>query len=158
MLTAQWRGWLELQRAGVIDHLPRMIGVQSVSAPPLLEAFQNGADQVATLAYANSKISGINVPFTGDHALAAVRQSGGTVVGVTDDDVFAMQRRLARHEGIWVEPAGAASVAALSGLLERREIQPHERVVCILSGAGFKDTTLAADEAEAIGARQGAPN
>ncbi len=155
MFTAQWRGWLELQRAGLTDHLPRMIGVQSVSAPPLLEAFKNGTDHVSTLPYANSKISGINVPFTGDHALAAVRESGGTVVGVTDDEVFAMQRRLAKEEGIWVEPAGAASVAALSGLLERGEIQAHERVVCILSGAGFKDAALAADEAQAIGEQQG---
>jgi threonine synthase len=155
MLTAQWRGWQELRRAGVIDQPPRMIGVQSVSAPPLLEAFTNGADHIATLPYANSKVSGINVPFTGDHALAAVRESGGTVAGVSDDEVFAMQRRLAKQEGIWIEPAGAASVAALSGLLERGAIHAHERVVCILSGAGFKDTTLAADEAQALVEQQG---
>jgi threonine synthase len=151
MFAAQWRGWLELKRAGVIEHLPRMIGVQSVSAPPLLEAFRIGAQEVATLPYANSKISGINVPFTGDHALAAVRESGGVVAGVTDDDVFAMQRRIAVEEGIWIEPAGAAPVAALSGLLERGEIQPEERIVCIMSGAGFKDSRLAADEAQKIG-------
>ena len=149
MLTAQWRGWLELQRAGVLDGLPRMIGVQSLSAPPLLEAFKNGADHVATLAYASSKISGINVAFTGDHALAAVRQSGGSVVGVSDDDILAMQRRLALQEGMWVEPASAAPVAALSHLLEQGVIHADERIVCILSGAGFKDARLAADEAQA---------
>jgi threonine synthase len=151
MLAAQWRGWLELHRVGMIDHPPRMIGVQSVSAPPLLEAFQKGADHVDPLPHANSKISGINVPFTGDHALAAVRESGGTVVGVADGEVFAMQKRLAIEEGIWVEPAGAASVSALSSLLEGGDIQPDERIVCILSGAGFKDATLAADEAQAVG-------
>jgi threonine synthase len=132
-----------------------MIGVQSVSAPPLLEAFKKGADHVATLPYANSKVSGINVSFTGDHALAAARESGGTVVGVTDDDVLAMQRQLAKDEGIWVEPAGAAAVAALRGLLEQGDVTANERIVCILSGAGFKDAALASEEAWAIG-EQGA--
>ncbi|MEK9164908.1 MAG: pyridoxal-phosphate dependent enzyme, partial [Chloroflexota bacterium] len=91
MFAAQWRGYLELKRAGVIAVPPRMLGAQSVSAPPLLEAFRAASARVPTLPYANSKISGINVPFTGDHALAAVRESGGAVVGVTDEDVFAMQ-------------------------------------------------------------------
>lgn len=147
MLAAQWRGWKELHQAGVIEHLPRMIGVQSLSAPPLLEAFTNGADHVATLSYANSKISGINVPFTGDHALMAVRQSGGAVVGISDDDILVMQRRLAVEEGIWVESASAAPIAALSQLLEQRAIRADERIICILSGAGFKDARLAAAQA-----------
>jgi threonine synthase len=157
MFAAQWRGWLELKRAGVIEHLPRMIGVQSVSAPPLLEAFRTGSQGVGTLPYANSKISGINVPFTGDHALDAVRESSGTVAGVTDDDIFTMQHRIAVEEGIWIEPAGAAPVAALAGLLERGEIQAEEGIVCIMSGAGFKDARLAADEAQAIGEQQPTP-
>jgi threonine synthase len=151
MFAAQWRGWLELHRAGVIERLPRMIGVQSVSAPPLLEAFRTGTAHVGTLPYANSKISGINVPFTGDHALAAVRESGGTVAGVTDDEVLAMQARLATEEGIWVEPAGAAAATAVRGLLERGDLRPDEHVVCVSSGAGFKDANLAADQAQAIG-------
>ena len=99
MFTAQWRGYLELKRAGVIDRLPRMIAVQSQQAPPLLQAFTADAERVPTLSYANSKISGINVPFTGDHALKAVRESSGVVVGVEDEAVFAMQRRLGQEEG-----------------------------------------------------------
>jgi threonine synthase len=134
-----------------------MIGVQSESAPPLLEAVLVGAPTVATLPYARSKISGINVPFTGDHALAAVYDSGGTMGGVTDEEVWAMQQRLALEEGIWVEPAGAAPVAALAGLIARGEINRDERIVCVLSGAGFKDTTLAATQAEQIGAQPTTP-
>ncbi len=150
MFAAQWRGYIELHRAGVISKLPRMIGVQSVNAPPLLEAVQQGTPKVATLPYARSKISGINVPFTGDHALAAVHESGGTVVGISDEAAFAMQRRLATTEGVWVEPAGAAPITALVTLLERGAVQPHERVVCVMSGAGFKDANLAAEEAGRI--------
>ncbi len=150
MFAAQWRGYNELVRAGVTDILPRMIGVQSVNAPPLLEAVDQKRRTVATLPYARSKISGINVPFTGDHALAAVNQSGGTAVGVTDEAAFAMQKRLATEEGIWVEPAGAASIAALASLLERGIIQSYERIVCVMSGAGFKDANLAAEDAQRI--------
>jgi threonine synthase len=150
MFTAQWRGYLELKRAGLIEKTPRMIGVQSTSAPPLVQAFQNEDEHVATLPYANSKISGINVPFTGDHALAAVRESGGRVVGVPDEEVFAMQARIATREGIWVEPAGAATSATLADLLAGGHIAPSEKIVCVMSGAGFKDSLLAASHADKL--------
>lgn len=157
MFAAQWRGYLELKRAGVIDRLPRMIAVQSVSAPPLLEAFNNQVDHVPTLPYARSKISGINVPFTGDHALAAIRESGGLAIGITDEEALTMQARMGIEEGIWVEPAGAVTVAALSLLIEKGEISSDQRVVCILSGAGFKDTHLAEVEANTFGQREAIP-
>jgi threonine synthase len=157
MFAAQWHGYQELHRAGVIDRLPRMIGVQSVNAPPLLEAVRTGAKTIATLPYARSKISGINVPFTGDHALAAVLESDGTAVGVMDEVVWTMQKRLAVEEGIWVEPAGAAPVAALATLIEQGLIRPDERIVCVMSGAGFKDATLAAEQADSIGQQPTTP-
>lgn len=150
MFTAVWRGFLELQRAGLIGRLPRMIAVQSCSAPPLLEAYRQHENRVKTLSYARSRISGINVPFSGDHALAAVYASAGLVVGVTDDDVLAMQRRLAEEEGIWVEPAGAAPVAALATLSEQAAISGEAYIVCLLSGAGFKDAKLAEEASSAV--------
>ena len=150
MLAAQWRGYQELQRGGVIDKLPRLVGVQSESAPPLLAAFRAGGDSVPVLPYANSKISGINVPFTGDHALAALKESGGVAAGIADEAAFAMQARLAAEEGVWVEPASAAPVAALEGLLARGAIRADERIVCVLSGGGFKDAHLAETKAAEI--------
>jgi len=150
MLTAQWRGYLEMIRAGMIKQLPRMVAVQSINAPPLLKAFQSMANRVSPLPFANSKISGINVPFTGDHALATVRESGGFVIGVRDEEVFNIQRRIGIEEGIWAEPAGAAPVAAISDLLSSGVIRKDERIVCILSGAGFKDSHLAEAEAAEI--------
>src|SRR5579859_7389865 len=105
MFAAQWRGYKELQRAGVIEQLPRMIAVQSVNAPPLVQAFESHLDRVATLPYAQSRISGINVSFSGDHALATLHESNGLAIAVQDDEVLAMQKRLALEEGIWVEPA-----------------------------------------------------
>jgi threonine synthase len=155
MLAAQWRGYLEMKRAGMIQQLPRMVAVQSINAAPLLQAFRTGAERVSSLPYAHSKISGINVAFTGDHALGAVRHSRGVAIGVKDEEVFDTQRQIGAEEGIWTEPAGAAPVAAISELLSIGEIHRDERIVCILSGAGFKDPHLA--EAEALEISQEEP-
>jgi threonine synthase len=157
LLAGQWRGYLELKRAGMITQLPRMVGVQSLSAPPLVEAFRKGLKRIETLPDANSMISVINVPFSGEHALQAIRASEGTVVGVSDEDAFEMQRRLALEEGIWVEPAAVVSATALRSLVEQGWIKPHERVVCLLTGAGFKDSKLAEAEAQAISAQSPVP-
>jgi threonine synthase len=157
LLTGMWRGYLELKRAGMISQLPRMVGVQSLSASPLVKAFQKGLKRIETLPSANSKISGINVAFSGEHALQAIRSSEGTVVGVFDEEAFEMQRRLAIEEGIWVEPAAVVSVTALRFLVEQGWIGPHERVVCLMTGAGFKDSKLASAEAEAISSQNPVP-
>jgi threonine synthase len=154
MFTAQWRGYLEMHKAGMIEKLPRMVAVQSINAAPLLQAYQSGAERVSSLTEASSRISGINVAFTGDHALAVVRESGGLVVGVKDEEVFDTQRLMGAEEGIWTEPAGAAPVAAISELLSIGEIRKDERIVCILSGAGFKDSNLAEAEAFEISQRK----
>jgi threonine synthase len=137
-------------QAGLINRLPRMIGVQSTNAPPLLKAFLNSDHKVKTLSSADSKISGINVPFTGEHALHAVRESGGCVAGVSDAQVFRMQERVAIEEGTWIEPVSAVPVSAVAELLETGAIKSQEKVVCIMSGAGFKDHTLASEKAEAV--------
>ncbi len=157
LLAAQWRGYCDLSRAARIDVLPRLIGVQSASAAPLLHAFENHAAHVTPLDHANSQISGINVAFTGDHALQAVYDSKGAVASVTDDEIFAMQKRLGTEEGLWVEPASAAPVAALGGLLARGAIRADEWIVCLLTGAGFKDSRLAEAEAAEINRREPAP-
>jgi threonine synthase len=157
LLTGMWRGYLELKRAAMIPQIPRMVGVQSLSASPLVHAFRKGLKRIETLPFANSKISGINVAFSGEHALQAVKASGGTVAGVPDEDAFEMQRRLALEEGIWAEPAAVVSVTVLRSLVEQGWLKPHERVVCLLTGAGFKDSKLAEAEAEAISSQNPVP-
>ena len=150
LLHGIWKGWEELRMVGLIEHTPRMAGVQSESAPPLVRAFQQDLARVPSLDFANSRISGMNVPFTGDHALRAIRRSNGCALQLSDETVFETQRVLARRYGIWVEAAGAAAASGLAKLFNEGWAKPGERVVCILSGAGFKDPHLAHSEAEAI--------
>jgi threonine synthase len=150
MFTAQWRGYQEMIQAGLIEDPPRMVGVQSTSAPPLLKAFLNHDDTVKTLPAADSKISGINVPFTGEHALQVVKESQGSVAGVRDELVFQMQERVAVEEGLWIEPVSAVPVTALADLLDSGTITSKDKVVCIMSGAGFKDDKLAKEKASTV--------
>ncbi len=150
LLHGMWKGWEELRRAGLIDRAPRIAGVQSESAPPLVWAFQQKLARVPSLDFAKSRISGMNVPFTGNHALRAIRESNGCALQVSDESVFETQRDLALQHGIWVEPAGAASVSGIGKLFQEGWAKAGETVICILSGSGFKDPYLAHSEAESI--------
>jgi len=123
----------------VIHHLPRMIGVQPSGAAPLVASFQHGLDHVLPIGEARTVASGLRTTFSGDHALRAIRASGGTATAVEDGQTLRFQGLLARLEGVWVEPSGAVSVAALPTLIEDDLVHPEERVVCVLTGAGFKD-------------------
>lgn len=138
-LVGQWRGYRELYHAGLIERLPRLIGVQSSGAAPLVRAFERGKERVGHIAEAHTVASGLQVTFSGDHALRAIRESGGAAVAVEDKGILEAQRKLARMEGAWVEPSAAVGVAALPALLGAGLIEPQDRVVCVLTGAGFKD-------------------
>ncbi len=88
-----------------------------------------------------TEISGLQVPsvLDGDAVIAACRASGGTGHTVSDEEVWECQRRLAREEGIFCEPAGAVALAGALGALKRGEIGPDAPVVCLVTGSGFKD-------------------
>ncbi|MBW1996660.1 MAG: pyridoxal-phosphate dependent enzyme [Deltaproteobacteria bacterium] len=157
MLAGEWRGYLELSRAGLTEGLPRMVGVQSSAAPPLVKAFRSASRRVKPLPCAGSRISGINVPFTGEHALEAVRESGGIVIDVDDEEAFALQQRVAMDEGLWIEPVSAVPLAALKNLLDQGLVEKDDLIVCVMSGAGFKDDQLGREAAEKVSRRKSLP-
>ena len=92
-----------------------------------------------------SRISGLQVPtvIDGDETIAALRASGGTGVLIADDEALACQKRLAREEGLFCEPAAAVPLAGCLRAVREGWIRPHERVVCLITGSGFKDTASA---------------
>jgi threonine synthase len=99
-------------------------------------------------------VSGLQVPLLLDAtgATAAVRESGGHAVEVSDDDIAAAQRLLARRDGLLVEPAGATALAGLLADARAGRVGPQDRAVVLLTGAGHKDVTaldrLAAEPVE----------
>jgi threonine synthase len=146
-LAKAWKGFGELQQlAWASGDLPRMTAVQAANCAPIVKAFEERAERVAgiekgpTIATA---IAGANPGLLGDRTLQALYESGGSGVGVTDDEIFKAVEELGR-EGLFIEPSGAVTLAGLRRQLAAGVIQPDERVVCVLTGSGFKDFDLLA--------------
>ncbi|MBK5308173.1 MAG: threonine synthase [Frankiaceae bacterium] len=126
-ITAYWKGYVEYGTA------PRMLGFQAAGAAPIVTGSPVASPQTIATAIR------IGNPASWQQALAARDESGGAIQAVTDRQILSAYRLLAQKEGVFVEPASAASVA---GLLQARDaglVQPGERVVCTVTGNGLKD-------------------
>ena len=131
-ITAYWLGFREWgQWSGT--SLPRMHGAQAAGAAPIVR--NKPVKRPQTLASAIR----IGNPAAWTSAAAARDESGGTIESVTDDEILASQKRLAREEGLLVEPASAAGVGLLIRMAEAGSVGSDETVVCVLTGQGLKD-------------------
>ncbi|MCK4393814.1 threonine synthase [Candidatus Bipolaricaulota bacterium] len=143
LISGIWKGFDELHRAGMISHVPRLIGVQPTGSCPIVKAFEAGLEQVPPLAEAPHTVAAaltLDDPgATGTLTLHAIRTSKGTLIAVDDDTILSACQSLALDETILVEPAAAVGVAALTEAIEYGVIQKGERVVCVLTGHGLKD-------------------
>ncbi len=137
-ISAIWKGFKELKQWGISSSLPRMVGVQAAGAQPIVEAFTHNRDSV-TAVHPKTIASAINIgnPASWRKALAALRESNGTALAVTDEETIAARMDLASTEGIFVEPASAVPLAALKKLIGK--IPKEATVVCICTGNGLKD-------------------
>lgn len=131
-ITAYWRGYREYQADGLIDELPVMRGWQASGAAPIVEGRE--VEDPRTIATAIR----IGNPASWQQAEDARDESGGSIRSVTDREILAAYRRLAR-EGVFCELASASSVAGLLKLHEAGELEPGQTVVCVLTGHGLKD-------------------
>ena len=142
-LVAEWKGFKEMLELGFITKLPKMVGVQSSKADPLVRAWRSDSETITPISEPSSIASGINVPYTGEHTLKAIRESKGVAVAVEDEEILFAEKEIARLEGVWVEPSSAATVAALPKLINSGVISRDDTVVCVLTGSGLKDTGAA---------------
>lgn len=140
-ISAAYKGLDEWNRVGMLEEVPRMTGVQTDGARPLVDAFEKGRDDVAPEAAPETIATAIRIgdPVNAPKALKAIRSSGGTVLSVSDEEVVEAQRKLAALEGIGVEPASAAGVAGLKKLVEQGAVDRDEEVVCVATGHLLKD-------------------
>ncbi len=140
-LAAIWKGFKEFYELGLIDRLPRLVGVQPEGCQPIVSAFNQGRDTIIPVAHPSTVASAVAAgdPLDGVKALAALRESGGCALALTDAEILEGQQRLARLESIFVEPAGAIPIAALTALLTTGRVRPEEVVVCLATGNGLKD-------------------
>jgi threonine synthase len=131
-ITAYWRGYREYLADGVADALPVMRGYQAAGAAPLV--LGHPVEKPQTIATAIR----IGNPASWEHAIEAAATSGGSIRSVTDREIIAAFRLLARH-GVFAEMASAASVAGLLQLHQAGELDRGSTVVCVLTGHGLKD-------------------
>jgi threonine synthase len=105
-----------------------------------VKAFQAGAETTEPWEHATTHAAGLRVPspFAGRQMLRVLRESGGDAIAVSERAIVESQHLLARLEGVWTSPEGAALVAALTIMKERGQVAPDARVVIMLTGAGIK--------------------
>ncbi len=132
-ITAYWKGYLEYQKAGKIAKTPKMMGFQAAGAAPIVKG--KIIDKPKTFATAIR----IGNPASWQKAIEARDESGGVIDSVTDDEILAAYKVMASKEGIFGEPASAASLAGLLKMAKMGMKFNGKRVVCIVTGTGLKD-------------------
>ena len=139
-ITAYWAGYREYHALGRSTKLPAMIGFQAAGAAPIF--YNHIVEKPETVASAIR----IGNPASWEQARVAITESHGAIDVVSDEEIIAAQTWLAQHEGIFVEPASAASIAGLFKCCDSKEaaysfqkIPEESRIVCTLTGHGLKD-------------------
>lgn len=140
-ITAYWKGYREYADAGHSTHSPRMWGFQAAGSAPIVQGAPVAKPETIATAIR------IGNPASWAQAVAAREESGGLIDSVTDEQILAAYRLLASKEGLFCEPASAASVAGLLQAHERGQLDPGQTIVCTLTGNGLKDPQWALEAA-----------
>lgn len=136
-ITAYWKGYREYRAANQINRVPRMIGFQAAGAAPIV--LGRIVDEPQTVATAIR----IGNPASWRGALQTVEESSGMIDMVTDQDILAAYALVAAEEGVFCEPASAASVAGVVKMSRTGQLKEGETIVCTLTGHGLKDADTA---------------
>jgi threonine synthase len=139
-ITAYWRGFCRYYDAGRVASRPKMLGFQAAGAAPIVHN--------TPIAYPETVATAIRIgnPASWQSAVQARDQSGGLIDAVSDEQILAAWRDLARLEGVFCEPASAAGVAGLRMLLEQGRADADAQYVAVLTGHGLKDPGLAVEQ------------
>jgi threonine synthase len=140
-LIGMWKAFAEMEAMGwIASKRPKMIAVQVEGCQPVVRAFEQGQARSEFWENATTVASGLRVPKPlGDFlVLEAVRQSGGTAIAVSDEELIDAGIQLATDEGMFVAPEGSACLSALEKLLQSGFLKPDEEIVIYNTGAGLK--------------------
>jgi len=140
-LVGMWKSFAEMEAMGWIDaRRPRMVTVQAAGCAPIVRAFERGTPRAEFWENAETIAAGLRVPGAVGDALMlrALRESKGTAVAVSEDEILDGVKQLARNEGIFASPEGGAALAGLRQLAERGWVKPEERVVLFNTGSALK--------------------
>jgi threonine synthase len=144
-ISAIWKGFSEFYKFGLLNKLPKMTGIQAAGSAPIAKAIKSHSDKIVPVAEPETVATAIRIgaPVSWKKAINAINESHGTAETVTDEEILYAQKLLAQVEGIFVEPASAASIAGLKKLVCNGTINKNERIVCVTTGHGLKDPDTA---------------
>ena len=151
-IAGVWKGFKDLYAVGLIDRLPRLVSVQAEGCCPVNRAIERNAPIEPMEENTIADSIAVGLPRNGDKALAAIRESNGITVNVSDDEILAAMRLLGRYAGVFGEPAGVTGTAGLAKAAGRGQIPPNALVVSIVTGNGLKDVASAQMAAGIAGA------
>ena len=132
-----WKGMRELRALGLVADVPRMVAAEPYG--PLAAALERALETPAPVRGEGSIAFSIATRYGTYQGLAALRESRGLGVQVTDEGIFEAQRALAREEGVFVEPSSAAALTAVMQLVARKAVDPEQTIVLVLTSSGLKD-------------------
>ncbi len=145
ILSGVAKGFADLVRCGLLDRQPRLVAVQPEGSAAIVRALGRGADTITAVPDAASVADSLTVqaPRNALQCLGRIRASGGGGVTVSDQAIVAAIAELARHTGVFAEPAGAAALAGLHAALAAGLVDRDERIVLLVTGTGLKDIPAA---------------
>jgi len=138
-----WKGFREMKILGLIERTPRILGVQAEGAAPVTECFRSGEPLRPIEPRTIADSIAVGVPRNWKKAVLAVRESGGTMINVSDSEILEAMRYTGRLAGIFAEPAAATAVAGLRRAVEEGIVSRRASAVAIITGNGLKDTQSA---------------
>ena len=144
-ITAHWMGYSEYHKAGLANSRPKMIGYQAAGSAPFMRGHM--VDNPETIATAVR----IGHPQSWDKAWVVQKESGGWFDELTDAEILQTQRLLAQHEGVFCEPASAASLGGAIRDVKNGKIPEGSKIVCTLTGNGLKDPDTAIAQCQNAG-------
>ena len=142
-IAGLWKGLKDLYAIGFIDRLPKLISAQAAGCYPINRAVETGEPWRPMEENTLADSIAVGVPRNADKAIAAIRESGGLTVEVTDREIMDAQKLLGESCGVFGEPAGVTGTAGIKKLLERGRLSPDASVVSVVTGNGLKDVANA---------------
>ena len=140
-LIGMWKAFAEMEQMGwIASKRPRMVTVQAAGCAPIVRAFENGDRFATEFENAHTTASGLRVPKAiGDFLIIdALRESSGTAIAVTDQELIDATKEIGSAEGVFCAPEGAACLPALKKLMSNGAVNSNERVVLFNTGSGVK--------------------
>lgn len=138
-IAGAWKAFKEFYQLGLIDKLPKMIGVQAEGCQPLTRSFLTGEPFIPVIPNTLADSIAVGEPRNGQKALGAIAESKGKMISVSDADILQAMSQLSRETGVFGEPAGVTAFAGLLKMASEKEMDPDEKIVTVVTGNGLKD-------------------